>query len=239
MKKYIVITGGTSGVGLGVAKDLIKDDVNLILVGRNPEKGKKIINELGDRAIFISGDLSNKEQVKIISDKIKETTDSLFALILCHGIFPNNSVENINNNFLSHYWLVNELKTILQGGSVEIVTGNPKAVNDLPICENQNNNMEMLAWEVTHKTLLMTYLSNKLLSKNINVNSFFPGDIQSNLMDYTKGLSNKIVTVVSKILFEDNNLSKTGEFFNFDGGMIKLNKKYNFQKAVNSINKYI
>ena len=41
MHKNIVITGATDGIGLAAAKSIAKKDYNLILVGRNPKKGKK------------------------------------------------------------------------------------------------------------------------------------------------------------------------------------------------------
>ena len=43
MHKNIVITGATDGIGLAAAKSIAKKDYNLILVGRNPEKGKKAL----------------------------------------------------------------------------------------------------------------------------------------------------------------------------------------------------
>ena len=44
MRKNIVITGATDGIGLAAAKSIAKKDYNLILVGRNPKKGKKALS---------------------------------------------------------------------------------------------------------------------------------------------------------------------------------------------------
>ena len=42
--KNIVITGGTDGIGLAIVKKLIKEKYNIYIIGKNPEKGNKILN---------------------------------------------------------------------------------------------------------------------------------------------------------------------------------------------------
>ena len=47
MKKNILITGGTSGIGFNAAKTLVKNpDNSLILIGQNINKGKLAIRQL-------------------------------------------------------------------------------------------------------------------------------------------------------------------------------------------------
>ena len=44
MKKNILITGGTSGIGFNAAKTLVKNpENNLILIGKNIDKGELAI----------------------------------------------------------------------------------------------------------------------------------------------------------------------------------------------------
>lgn len=89
MDKYVVVTGGTSGVGLSIVEDLIKYKFKIIIIGRNVSKGNNIKNTLGDNVIFIPGDLSNELQIKEISSRIKMITNNIYSLVLSHGIFPN------------------------------------------------------------------------------------------------------------------------------------------------------
>ena len=47
MKKNILITGGTSGIGFNAAKTLVKNqDNNLILIGKNINKGELTLRKL-------------------------------------------------------------------------------------------------------------------------------------------------------------------------------------------------
>ncbi|MFH0349038.1 SDR family NAD(P)-dependent oxidoreductase [Leuconostoc citreum] len=55
--KNIVITGGSSGVGLAIAKDLVKDN-KIILVGRNEQKLALAKRNLGENSSYVAGDLS-------------------------------------------------------------------------------------------------------------------------------------------------------------------------------------
>ena len=86
MHKNIVITGATDGIGLAAAKSIAKKDYNLILVGRNPEKGKKaletIISDTGNKNLdFFECDLSLVANVKDLSDKIKQKYSKIDVLL--------------------------------------------------------------------------------------------------------------------------------------------------------------
>ena len=45
-KKTIVISGGTSGIGLATARILVAQGHNVILLGRSVEKGEKAVDTL-------------------------------------------------------------------------------------------------------------------------------------------------------------------------------------------------
>ncbi len=64
MKKVCVITGGGSGIGFAAAKEMIKENYYVILVGRNADKLKNAVRELeemGGEAEGFSCDVSDRE----------------------------------------------------------------------------------------------------------------------------------------------------------------------------------
>lgn len=87
MKKTILITGSTDGIGLETAKILAAQDHKVLLHGRNPtklEEAKKILG--GDVEGYIA-DLSNLADVKALSEEVSERHTKLDVLINNAGIY--------------------------------------------------------------------------------------------------------------------------------------------------------
>ncbi len=78
-KKTIVITGGSDGIGAAAARALVKAGQNVILVGRNPEKTKRIADELGcpfhhaeyaklSDVVRLAGELNAYERIDVLAN---------------------------------------------------------------------------------------------------------------------------------------------------------------------------
>lgn len=65
-----VITGGTAGLGRGIAEAYLAEGASVVLNGRSPEKGEKVLAELGvgDRAVFRAGDVTVQDDVESLVD---------------------------------------------------------------------------------------------------------------------------------------------------------------------------
>ena len=64
--KVAAITGGTAGLGRGIAETYLAEGASVALFARNPDKGQQVLEELGvgDRAIFVSGNVMNQFDVE-------------------------------------------------------------------------------------------------------------------------------------------------------------------------------
>ena len=78
-KETIVITGGSDGIGAAAARALVKAGQNVILVGRNPEKTKRIADELGcpfhladyarlSDVVRLAGELNAYERIDVLAN---------------------------------------------------------------------------------------------------------------------------------------------------------------------------
>ncbi len=67
--KIALITGGSSGIGLAIAKKFAEQGAKVIIFGQNAEKGQKAITEIGHHATFHSVDVSN---TNVVEQTIKE-----------------------------------------------------------------------------------------------------------------------------------------------------------------------
>jgi len=87
--KVAIITGATSGIGEGTAKAFAKEGANVVLVGRNKDKGSKIEQEIvsaGGEALFIPCDVSNADEVQKMVEKAVETFGRIDILFNNAGV---------------------------------------------------------------------------------------------------------------------------------------------------------
>lgn len=90
MEKNILVTGGTSGIGRASVIKLAENGANLIISGRNKEKGELVRKEAsayGVKAKFIQCDVTNKSDI----ERLFDLALSEFASIDC--LFNNAGIE--------------------------------------------------------------------------------------------------------------------------------------------------
>ncbi|MFI5537022.1 TIGR03618 family F420-dependent PPOX class oxidoreductase [Nocardia sp. NPDC051900] len=86
--KYVVVVGGTDGIGRAVALKRLAVGDAVVVVGRDAEKGKSLLaaaEELGagDRAHFVPADLSSIGATRTAVDAIRTRFTTVDALVLC------------------------------------------------------------------------------------------------------------------------------------------------------------
>jgi 3-hydroxybutyrate dehydrogenase/3-oxoacyl-[acyl-carrier protein] reductase len=64
--KVAAITGGTAGIGRGIAQAFLDQGARVALMARNAERGERVVAELGvgDRALFVAGDATSQADVE-------------------------------------------------------------------------------------------------------------------------------------------------------------------------------
>ena len=126
-ESYILLTGGHSGLGLGVTKKLLKPGNKLGLIIRSEARKQETLmefrelpKELVDDIDFFFADLSDQQQVKAVAQEIKDKwpcIDRLFnnAAILGDGrkTSKQGNELHLEINALSPVLLTQELKPLL------------------------------------------------------------------------------------------------------------------------------
>ena len=121
MKKTIIITGATDGIGLATAKILASQGHNLLIHGRNTEKLKAVKNLLCNLAYQSTNpssdiqtylaDLAKLSEVKLLADKIKATYTNIDVLINNAGVLK--SADTITEDGFDVRFMVNTIAPYL------------------------------------------------------------------------------------------------------------------------------
>jgi 3-hydroxybutyrate dehydrogenase len=81
--KVAVVTGGSRGIGFGIAKAFLREGASVFIVGRSPDKGEKALAELGhpERAAFLACDATDRASVDAMIEECVERFGTLDILV--------------------------------------------------------------------------------------------------------------------------------------------------------------
>ncbi|MEM7100163.1 MAG: SDR family NAD(P)-dependent oxidoreductase [Pseudomonadota bacterium] len=81
--RVAAITGGTAGIGLGIAQSYLAEGAKVVLMARNPDKANAVLQTLdvGDRATFYAGDVMDQSSVEGLVDYTVEHFGSIDILV--------------------------------------------------------------------------------------------------------------------------------------------------------------
>jgi NAD(P)-dependent dehydrogenase (short-subunit alcohol dehydrogenase family) len=81
-----LITGGGSGLGAACARTFSAAGANVLLADVNPETGERTASELGERARFVTADVTDEKSVQAAIDTARQAFGNLRGAINCAGI---------------------------------------------------------------------------------------------------------------------------------------------------------
>ena len=130
MKQNIVIFGGSSGVGLQLAKYLLEKDNEVAIVSRNKEKLEIAKQSLGNKVISYNVDANNESEIIEFSNKIN-LFDHLIITIRGSSIsdmFVDSKTTEVRKAFAEKFWtqyniIRHCIKKIKPTGSIIMTSG--------------------------------------------------------------------------------------------------------------------
>ena len=69
--KIALVTGGSAGIGLGIAKRLAEEGARVFVTGRRQSELEKAVTAIGGGATAVPGDISNLDDLDRIYETIK------------------------------------------------------------------------------------------------------------------------------------------------------------------------
>lgn len=180
--KKAVITGGTSGIGLAIAKEFLSEGAKVAVFSRSQNSLEEAKKELNDRNAFLAiGDVVSIKNLDNVYKTIGEEFGKWDILIINAGIFKPTPLKHadeqafqeiIDVNLRGAFFSVQRaLPFMNQGGSIILIASisAKQGCTDFSVYN---------ASKAALRSLTQSFAAD-LLSDNIRVNSISPGFIRT------------------------------------------------------------
>ena len=93
----VLVTGGTSGIGEAVASAFVQSGANVVITGRNRERGDALVNKLSrnsNKILFIAGDITKSTFCKSLVEQSAVFLETLDVVVNCAGVIYHADLEH-------------------------------------------------------------------------------------------------------------------------------------------------
>jgi len=179
--KTILITGGTTGIGLATAKLLQAEGARVIVTGRNPDTLASARLALGSKAEVLSSDSASLEETQRLGAFVRAYAAKIDGAFLNAGVGQFGPFETMTPKHFDDMFSVNVRGPFFQLQSLLPLLANPSSVvltasiaADLGMSATSIYSATKAAVVSLGKTLAV-----ELSSRGIRVNTISPGPIET------------------------------------------------------------
>ena len=194
--KTALVTGGSSGIGVMIARGLLQAGAEVIISSRKADKCEQVVAELSEFGTIraIPADLSRQEECRRLAAEVLAGTDTLHILVNNAGAtwgeplesFPTSAWDNVLDlNVKSPFWLVQELVGALRKAGTH--DDPARIINIGSIDGIQVPVMHTYSYSASKAAVhqLTRVLAKELGPQHITANAIAPGPFQSKMMAAT------------------------------------------------------
>ena len=181
--KSVLVTGGTSGIGLAAAKAFAAEGAKVIATGRDASAFEAVRAELGGDALVLRSDAGSLADAKALAATLAERNISLDAVFINAGVAKFASLAEVdealwdltfNTNIKGAYFQLQALLPRLNPGASIVLNGSINAHIGMP-------NSSIYAASKAALISLAKTLSAELLPRGVRVNVVSPGPVTTPL----------------------------------------------------------
>lgn len=179
--KVAVITGGSSGIGLGIAKRFAEEGAKVAITGRNQQTINEALVEIGPNGLGIQGDVSNLNDLTRIYQTVEEKFGKVDILIANAGVyvlgpladFTEEQFDKVSDiNFKGAFFSVQKALPVLKDGASVVLISSTVNGKGIP------NHAAYSATKAAVRSLARSF-SADLLERKIRVNALTPGPVDT------------------------------------------------------------
>lgn len=213
--KTALITGASDGIGEQAARQLAKEGWQVAVIGRNPDKTRKVAQDLG--ALQYVADFTSLAEVKALADRLLKDFPRI-DLLSCNagGIFPKQALtddgfeKTFQVNHLAHFLLTSLLLERLIESDARVVSTSSIAHKlmgfrfDVTDVANPKHYNQHLAYgNAKLANILFTKeLHRRYNAKGLSAAAYHPGFVATNFAnDRRSPMSLVYHTALKKLMF--------------------------------------
>ncbi len=205
--KVVLITGGTSGIGKAAATALAAMGAEVVVAGRNRERGEAAVGEIrresrSEKVSLMLADLAVQAEVRDLADKFKARYDRLDVLVNNAGLIQSRRTETPEGieltlavNHLAPFLLTNLLLDLLKSSAPSrIITvaseARRQAEIDLDDLQSERRYRAFPVYGMTKlANILFTYeLAERLRETGVVANCVHPGGVNTDFGNNNRSL---------------------------------------------------
>ena len=208
----ILITGGSSGIGLATAKTFIDAGADVFITGRNAERLDTAKKELGDALTTIQADVSDTKDNEKVYEIIKDKKGYLTTIFANAGVAEGNimgktSIESFDKTFdinvKGMFFTVQSMLPLLKNGSSIVLNASIVA----------NKGMANLSLYNASKAAVRSFSrswANDLKSRHIRVNTISPGVTETPIFTHGLDMSKEDIENLKASLVQTSPIGRMG-----------------------------
>ena len=139
--KVVVVTGGTSGIGLATAKAFVAEGASVFVTGRRQETLDAALEQIGGQVTGVQGDMSKLADIDRLYDAVREQhsqIDVVFAnagggtMVPLGAITEEEYQTTFDTNVKGVLFTVQKALPLLKDGASIILTGSTTSISGTP-----------------------------------------------------------------------------------------------------------
>ena len=181
--KTVLVTGGSTGIGLAAAQAFAAEGARVVITGRDPATLDQALEQLGPQALAIRNDAADIAAARSLHDELQNRQIRLDAVFLNAGIAQLRSLldsdealwdRSFDTNVKGPYFQIQALLPLLAPGAAIVLNGSINAHIGMP-------NSSVYAASKAALISLAKTLSAELLPRGVRVNVVSPGPVETPL----------------------------------------------------------
>ncbi len=183
--KVAVVTGGSSGLGLAMARRFTEEGAFVYITGRRQSELDKAVASIGDNVAGVQGDVQRSEDIDRLMERIRAEKGRIDVLVANSGmVAPQPLADATDENFdrtfgvnvRGVYFTVDRALSLLGYGSSVILVSSIAASKGVPGYGTYS------ASKAAVRSFSRTWTA-ELLERGIRVNTLSPGPFDTPIMD--------------------------------------------------------